>query len=297
MMSKKIAIQGYRGSFHELAANKLFGKRPKELVYCKTSIDVFEALDSGIVDYALMAIGNNRYGDINHVYDVLVNNRINNDEDKYWICAEVYINIRHCLLAVEGVEVNDVHTVYSQAPAIVQCFGYLHKRLRQAIAVQQDDTALSAQLVKELNSDKAAAIASKEAGKIFGLEVIAEDIQDDVNNLGRFVLIQLGSVAVPKDGSKTSFLLNTKHRIGDLVKGLKLFADEGINISYLQSIPIPNRPFEYRFYIDIDAGAQESAVKKAIAGLNKLDYQYDIIGSYKRAELPKLRDNPLNDWR
>src|ERR1700733_8637458 len=106
-MADKIAIQGYKGSFHDLAINKMYGKRPKETVYCKTIIDVFETLESGDADYALSAIGNNRYGDVNHVYDILVNNHLSQDHGRYYIVGEVYLNVSHCLLAIKGTKISD----------------------------------------------------------------------------------------------------------------------------------------------------------------------------------------------
>ena len=286
----RVAVQGYRGSFHDLAVDKLYGKKPKETVYCKTIIDVFESLESGRSDYALVAIGNNRYGDINHVYDILVNNHISSNNERYYIVAETYINISHNLLGIKGAKIPEIRTIYSQAPAIVQCFGFIHARLRNSIAVEQDDTALSAKLVSEIKSDSAAAIASKEAADIFGLEILAENIQDDVNNISRFILISLDKPLEYKGATKTSILLSTSHRNGDLTKALMLIADEGINLSYLQSIPIPNRPFEYRFYLDIDAGLDDGKVQKIIDGFEKYNYAHEILGSYKRAALPKLKD-------
>lgn len=286
----RVAIQGYKGSFHDLAVEKMYGKRAKETVYCKTIIDVFESLESHRSDYALVAIGNNRYGDINHVYDILVNNHISSNNERYYIVGETYINISHNLLGIKGAKIPEIRTIYSQAPAIVQCFGFIHARLRNAIAVEQDDTALSAKLVSELKSDSAAAIGSKEAAKIFDLEILAENIQDDVNNISRFILISLDKPLDYKGATKTSVLLSTSHKNGDLTKALHLIAEQDINLSYLQSIPIPNRPFEYRFYLDIDAGLDEPKLQNIIEGFDKFSYQYEILGSYKRAPVPKLKD-------
>lgn len=286
----RIAIQGYKGSFHDLAVEKLYGKKAKETVYCKTIIDVFESLESGRSDFALVAIGNNRYGDINHVYDILVNNHISANNERYYIVAETYINVSHNLLGIKGTKIPDIRTIYSQAPAIVQCFGFIHARLRNAIAVEQDDTALSAKLVSELKSDTAAAIGSREAAKIFDLEVLAENIQDDVNNISRFILISLDKPTNYKGATKTSILLSTSHKNGDLTKALNLIAEQDINLSYLQSIPIPNRPFEYRFYLDIDAGLEDEKLQKILEGFRKFSYSNEVLGSYKRAPVPKLKD-------
>jgi prephenate dehydratase len=289
-MIDRVAVQGYKGSFHDLAANKLYGKRDKQIIYCKTIIDVFETLENGLADYALTAIGNNRYGDINHVYDILINNHLSSTHGHYYIVGEVYLNISHCLLATPGTKISGIRTIYSQAPAIVQCFGFIHARLRNAIAVEQDDTALSAKLVSELKSNSAAAIASKETAKLFGLNILAEDIQDDVNNISRFILISLEKPKDYKNATKTSLLLSTNHHPGDLSKALDLISQSGVNLSYLQSIPIPNRPFEYRFYLDIDAGLEDPRVTGIIYGMAELGCQTETLGSFKKATLPKLKN-------
>lgn len=291
-MADKIAIQGYKGSFHDLALTKLYGKKPKEVIYCKTIIDVLESLEHGYSDYAFTAIGNNRYGDINHIYDILINNHLSGQHGRYYIVAEVYLNVVHCLLGVKGTQISDIRTIYSQAPAIVQCFNFIHARLRNAIAVEQDDTALSAKLVSELKTTSAAAIASKEAAKEFGLEVLAEDIQDDVNNISRFILISLTKPTSYSNTSKTSLLLSTgvEHKSTGLIKALDLLAENNINLSYLQSIPIPNRPFEYRFYMDIDAGLEDEKTIKFLSKLGTIGDDYEMFGSYKRAPIPKLKN-------
>ncbi len=297
-MIDRIAIQGYRGSFLDLALDKLYGKKPKQAVYCKTIVDVFESLENNLSDYALTDIGNNRYGDINHVYDILVNNSVSKSHKRYYLVGEVYMNISHNLMAIKGTKLSDIRTIYSQAPAIVQCFGFIHTRLRNSIAVEQEDTALSAKLVSELKSKSAAAIASLEAAKLFGLEVLAKDIQDDVNNISRFVLVSMKPPLTYRGASKTSMLISTKHRPGSLARALNLIAEKNINLSYLQSMPIPNRPFEYNFYLDMDAGLEDKRITDIKDELTGLGYDSKILGSYKKATIPKLK-NPhkrIKSW-
>ena len=298
MVIDRIAIQGYRGSFLDLAVDKLYGKKPKQLVYCKTIIDVFESLENGLSDYALTDIGNNRYGDINHVYDILVNNSVSKNHGRYYIVGEEYLNISHNLMVVKGTKLADIRTIYSQAPSIIQCFGFIHTRLRNSISVEQDDTALSAKLVSELKSKSAAAIASIEAAKLFGLEVLAKDIQDDVNNISRFVLVSMKPPLTYKGATKTSMIISTEHKAGSLAKALSLIAERNINLSYLQSIPIPNRPFEYNFFLDMDAGLNDKRVTDIKDELTALGYDSKILGSYKKAVIPKLK-NPqkrIKSW-
>ncbi|HEY4964285.1 MAG TPA: prephenate dehydratase domain-containing protein [Candidatus Saccharimonadales bacterium] len=288
-MLKIIAIQGAKGSFHEIATKKFFGSGEVDILYCQTFLDVFKALESGSASSAFVAIGNNRYGDIDHVYDILIANRLSSNTTKYWISGEVYINIEHHLIGLKGARVEDIKEVHSQAPAIVQCFSFIHRDLNKAVAIEEDDTALSAKYVAEWDDKTKAAIASKEAAKIYGLSVLADNIQDDENNITRFLLVEPNEDTRIDNASKTSLLLRTSHTPGALSEALNLFTKNDINLSYLQSVPIANRPFEYRFYIDIDGGIENKAVDMALSGLRKLGYQYDILGSYKRATVPKIR--------
>lgn len=288
-VTDKIAIQGYKGSFHDLAINKLYGKKSKQVIYCKTIIDVFESLEKGLANYALTAIGNNRYGDVHHVYDILINNHLPTKSGHYYIVAEFYQNINYCLLANKGASIASIRTIYSQTPAIVECYNFINTRLRNALAVEQDDTALSAQLVSQLKNKSSSAIASKEAGKLFGLDVLAEDIQDDTNNIYRYLLLSLKKPKSYKNATKTSIILAAGQQSGALTKSLDLLVGNNINISYLQSMPIPNSPFEYRFLMDIDAVIEDKRAKKFFKELNAMGYQYNILGSYKKASLPRLK--------
>jgi prephenate dehydratase len=287
-MLKIIAIQGAKGSFHEIATKKYFKAQEVDILYCQTFLDVFQALETGRASSAFVAIGNNRYGDIDHVYDILIGNRLSKSATKYWISGEVYINIEHNLVGIKGAKVEDIREVHSQAPAIVQCFSFIHHDLHKAIAIEEDDTALSAKYVHEWQDKTKAAIASKEAAKVYDLHIIAKSIQDDQNNITRFLLVEPNEDTLVDNATKTSLLLRTTHTPGALSNALKLFSDNEINLSYLQSVPIANRPFEYRFYIDLDAGMENIYLYKALAGLRKLGYQYDILGSYKKAVVPKI---------
>jgi chorismate mutase/prephenate dehydratase len=288
-MSKTIAIQGSRGSFHELAAKKYFGKQGRNIVFCQNFLDVFEALDSGQANYALVAIVNNRYGDINHVYDILIGNLLTDRIDKYWISGEIFMPIEHCLLGLPGTKLDDIREVHSQAPALVQSFSFIQSELKNAVVVEEADTAMSASLVNAWQDPTKAAIASKQAAKIYGLKMLKKGIQNDKNNLTRFIIIEPRKPIEIKHANRTSILIRTSHKTGDLAKAIGLFSRDSINISYFQSVPIPNRPFEYRFYIDIDIGSSDPKFKKVLKGLTDLGYEHYILGSYKRASIPRVR--------
>ncbi|HSX44672.1 MAG TPA: prephenate dehydratase domain-containing protein [Candidatus Saccharimonadales bacterium] len=282
----KVAIQGAQGSFHELAAQRYFGKKVP-IVYCDTFKAVFDAIHDNTASAAVVAIGNSHYGDIDQVYDRLIANNLNpKSKLKYWISGEVYINIEQCLLGVPGTTLKTITEVHSQAPALGQCFNFLHTRLSGVLHVEQDDTAKSALLVSQWQDPTKAAIASRTAAKLYNLKVIASAIQDHKVNITRFLIIETSAMHDLADSNKTSLLLKTSHQPGSLAKALVLFSDFDINLSYLQSVPIPHQPFQYRFYIDMEAGLEDKRVVKALKVLRLADYKIDVLGSYKKAKFP-----------
>ena len=282
---KPIAIQGAAGSFHEQAAQDFFGP-DVALLHCPTFAEVFASLRSGTSEQAVLAIGNSRFGDINHVYEELLKNYDNTQKQQLWISGEVYVRVNLCLLGIESVVLSQITEVHSQLPAIGQCFTFLHDTLRQAQVVEQDDTARSAELIAEWQDSSRVAIASKAAAQLHNLVVLKEHIQDDEYNVTRFVVIQNQRPTSAHRCSKSSLILRGGHRPGSLAQALNCFSEEKINLSYIQSVPIPERPFQYHFYIDIEAGIDEQRSQRALRALEKIDYEVEVLGSYQRAELP-----------
>lgn len=281
----KIAIQGAAGSFHEMAARKYFGANV-ELVYCETFEDVFAALQSELVQTAVLAIGNSRFGDINHVYDTLIRNHRHKSGHRYWITGEIYVAVELCLLGLPGTKTSDIKEVHSQIPALGQCFSFLHNELKGVVVVEQDDTAKSAQLVHEWSDPAKAAIASEQAGKNNGLEVLAHSIQDDKQNVTRFLVITIDKPEPLGICDKSSLLLRGNHAPGSLVQALGCFSDQKISLSYIQSVPVPEKPFKYNFYIDIEAGVEDARTTLALNELTTLGYEVDVLGSYQTATMP-----------
>lgn len=284
---KRVAIQGTYGSFHEIAAYKYFGKDVK-LVCCNTFTDVFDSLDAKKADACVVAIGNSRSGDIAKVYDILIQNHMKKANTKYWIGGEVYIKIDQCLLGVKSANLKTIKEVHSQTPALSQCTDYLRSNLGSAQLIAQTDTAKSAQLVSIWNDPSKAAIASASAAKLFGLKIIAKAVQDDPINITRFLIIECGKQLNTNGCSKSSLLLRTSHTPGSLAKALAIFSEHKINLSYLQSVPVPKSPFQYHFYIDIEASINDERVKKAFKILELDGYGVDVLGCYKRERVPSL---------
>lgn len=282
---KKVAIQGARGSFHEMAAEKYFGE-DAELICCETFEDVFEALNAGIADVAVVAIGNSRFGDIDAVYDRIIKSYLPPLSRQYWIHGEVYLAVEQCLLGVPGATLEDIREVHSQAPALGQCGEFLRGSLAQARLVEQEDTAGSAQLVAQWADRTRAAIASRAAARLHGLEILATGIQDDIKNITRFLIVSTHPVKDPLSQQKITLLMRTNHQPGSLARALTILSDRNINLTYIQSIPVPDTPFQYRFFIDIDDNSQPGTnMSQALEQLRAEGYEVSVLGGYKAAEL------------
>ena len=240
----KIAIQGDRGSFHHQAAIRHFGD-DISLVCCETFADVFGALNRHEADTALVAIENSLYGSINEVYDLLESHR-------YPITGELFIRIHQQLIGLPGAKLADIHTVYSHPVALAQCEQYLNVNLPQAKRTEYHDTAAAAEFVHTKQNSAIAAIASSEAARLYDLSVIAQNIEDNANNYTRFVSIGRTADTNTASHSKASLVIETDHTPGALARVLGIFADNGVNMTKLQSRPIPGKVWTYRFYIDIE---------------------------------------------
>lgn len=272
-----VAIQGQNGSFHQLAVASYFGD-DIDIMFCPKFYDVFEALTSGKTDYALIAIENSLYGSINEVYDLLI-------ENKLWICAEVYIRVRQCLIGLKGSKLSDITEVHSQAPAIGQCRDYLDKTLPKAKYIEQPDTAYSAALVAKLADPTKAAIASKEAASLHGLCVLAENIETYEHNYTRFVVLQ-NTVSETQDANKTTLILTTTgdDKPGRLYRALGVFAELNINMTMLHSRPVISKVWHYQFFIDIDCATQDKRMRECVARLQEQGNIIRLLGSYKSSK-------------
>ncbi|HUD10150.1 MAG TPA: prephenate dehydratase [Candidatus Saccharimonadales bacterium] len=273
----KVAIQGEPASYHSQAAEKFFGK-DMELLCCKNFKATFTALAAGKADRAVMAIENSLYGSINEVYDLLL-------QHKTWIEGEVYLHIQHCLLGLPGTTLRDVKEVHSQAQALAQCEDYLDTRLPHAARFEEYDTAGSVQLIQQRGDRAAAAIASKQASEMYGLQVLARNIETHRQNYTRFVVLRRDKKIVP-DASKTSIVITMASDTlpGSLQHALQAFASRNINLTMLQSRPITGRAWHYLFYIDIGVGLADKPLGEAMKEMKQQGCHVDILGTYAPAK-------------
>ncbi len=290
IFEQTVAIQGGPGSYHEEAAAQLQQEiGAKTLAYVDTFDDVFDGLLSAEWDSALVAIANNSVGFIAEPHARLINT-----PESFKIVGETYVRVDHQLLALPGAKLEEIKEVHSQAPALGQCSKYLAHVLPKAIIIEQHDTAGSAELVAGWHDLTKAAIASARAGSLHGLAPIAESIQDDSDNITRFLLVSNSKDTHPtfEIANKSTWLLDTGQKPGALHAALGPFSEYGVGISSLHSRFIPNSAFDMEFWMDIEADEQSEEMLQIRAKLERLGCTIRSLGSYASSTVPMLESMP-----
>jgi prephenate dehydratase len=274
-MATRISIQGYEGSFHQMAAQQFFGKNIG-VIPCATFREVIKLASSKKEsDGGVMAIENSIAGSILANYNLLQRSNL-------VITGEVYLQIRQNLLVNRGVGIDDIREVHSHPMAIQQCFDFLDKHDWKL--VETEDTALSAKHVHQHKSKHIAAIASKLAAELFDLDILTPNIHTLKNNYTRFLILSREEAAKEIDGAdKASVSFHTDHSRGSLAKVLAKIAEDGINLSKLQSFPIPDTDFKYSFHADMEFEDTDQ-FEKVIDDIKPLTEYLKIYGVYKRGE-------------
>ena len=272
---QRVAIQGYEGSFHQEAARIFFGGNPSILACGRFQEVVRSAQDPSLCDAAVMAIENSIAGSILPNYTLLRNSDL-------VIAGEVYLQIRQNLVVNPGVQLKDIHEVHSHPMAILQCLDFLNQFDWKLI--ETEDTALSAKHIHQRKSKHIAGIASSLAAQLFGLDILAPDIHTMKYNYTRFLVLCRKEMAVPvRDANKASVTFHTDHSRGSLARVLTLIADAGINLSKLQSFPIPGSEWKYSFHADMefdDTGQLERVLEIIRPAISDLK----VYGVYRKGE-------------
>ena len=271
----RVAFQGVEGSYSEIAARKYFSVRSDsmELVGCSSFQDALQMAESGEVGYAFLPIENTTAGSINQTYDLLRGTNLR-------IVGEEILHVRHCLLSIVGAKVEELQRVLSHPQALIQCSRFL-AALDEVELVAFEDTAAAAREVARVGDPTQAALASVEAAEIYGLDVLREAVADQDENWTRFVVISSLEIELdPRIAAKTSLILTTPHREGALAHCLNLLAEHGVNLSKLESRPVPRRPWEYLFYVDIEGSLDSEPLALAVAELRRECPYLRVLGSY-----------------
>jgi len=267
-----VAFQGKIGAYSEEAAIRFFGASTQSQPY-ESLEEVFKVVEGGEMQFGVVPIENSLEGSITQVYDLLL-------ESPLMVCGEIDLRISHCLIARAGVGLDTIRKVYSHPQALGQCRSFL-KHLDCEL-IPASDTAGSARMIKDLGFSDSAAVASARTAEIYGMKIIAREIEDTPNNFTRFFI--LGREDSPPSGNdKTSIVFSVKHRPGALYESLKEFASRNINLTKLESRPTRQKPWEYNFYMDFAGHHQEKEVGDALEKLEDSSIFVKILGSYPKA--------------
>ena len=264
----RLAYQGEPGAYSEAAA-LLYGGADVETLPCESFDDVFKAVINHRATHGIVPLENSIGGTIHRSYDLLLDHELS-------ITGEVELDVVHCLQALPGTKIEEVKTVYSHPQALAQCERYLRDLNVTAEAIY--DTAGGAKLVAEKRKPGIAALASRRAAEVFGLEVLQEAVQDYDFNITRFAVV---GGAQPKDGDKTTIVFALPSTPGALFKSLSVFALRDINLTKLESRPIPGRPWEYIFYVELAARRDDLACARALTHLAEFAKWTRVLGTYK----------------
>lgn len=272
---KKIAIQGIAGSFHEDAARRYF-EDEIQVVECKTFTSVCNLIDSDEVNIAVMAIENSIAGSLLQNYALIRDYHLK-------VIGEIYIHIQMNLMANPGVSKADIKTIYSHPIAIKQCSEYLERYFPDVKVIENQDTAASGKLVHDMELMDAAAIGNQRTAEIYELEILDTGLETNSKNYTRFLI--LSKHALPNAlSNKASLCFEVGHYYGALANVLNTFAENKINLTKIQSVPIIGKPNEYTFHIDVEWDSVEN-YEKALHAILKNVSSLSVLGEYVRGEL------------
>ncbi|WP_024481747.1 prephenate dehydratase [Cellulophaga baltica] len=275
-MKLKIAIQGVKGSNHHQVAKDYFGEHI-ELVECMSFDELVCQTLSGRADKAVMAIENSIAGSIIPNYALIHHNNLH-------VIGEHFLNIHHNLMVLPGQKIEDINEVHSHPMALLQCKDFLksypHIKLVEAV-----DTAETAQQIQEKQLIYIAAIAPKAAAELYGLEIIANEIQTITNNSTRFLIINKENKELPPEEiNKASIRFIADHKRGSLAALLNVMSDCNLNLTKIQSLPVIERPWKYAFFVDVTFdGYQDFSKAKSL--LEIMTEEFKILGEYKNARV------------
>lgn len=264
-----VACQGVEGAYSQLACEKFF-KSPM-IRYFETFDQVFNAIDQGLCKYGVLPLENSTAGSVTKVYDLML-------QHDFYIVRSFRLKIDHNLLAAPGTKLKDIREIYSHEQAISQCGGFLHS-LKNVHVVAMANTAVAAQMVASSGRRDVAAISSRSCMELYGLQNLASSIQDKGNNRTRFICISK-NVEIYPGADKTSIMMVLNHKPGALYKVLARIYALGINVTKLESRPIPDRDFEFMFYFDLETSIYSQEFQELMGELEDFCEEFKYLGSF-----------------
>jgi chorismate mutase / prephenate dehydratase len=269
-----VAFQGETGAYSEEAAFQHFGNGI-DVKPCENLDDVFRAVDEDRVSFGIVPVENSLEGSISRTYDLLL-------ESNLKVCGETELRVVHCLIANSGATVSTINRVYSHPQALGQCGAFLRHLGKELVPTY--DTAGSVKMIKEKGIGDGAAIASKRAAQIYGMKILAEEIEDNPKNFTRFFVLGKAD-AQPSGNDKTSIVFSVKHQPGALYELLKELADKKVNLTKIESRPTRQKPWEYNFYVDFEGHREDRPSKEALEQIDQLATFLKVLGSYPKFRL------------
>ena len=264
-----VACQGVEGAYSQIACEKIF-KSPF-IMYFKNFEGVFNAIDKGLCQYGILPIENSTAGSVKKVYDLMIRH-------SFSIVRSFRLKIDHNLLALPGAKLENIHEVYSHEQAINQCSEFL-QNLTGIKIIPVENTAVAAEMVAKSGRTDVAAISSRSCAELYGLKALATAIQDKGNNYTRFICISKNMEIFP-GSDKTSIMMVLHHRPGALYRVMARLYTLGINVTKLESRPLPDRDFEFMFYFDLDTSIYSEEFVQLMCELDDLCEEFKYLGSY-----------------
>ena len=264
-----VACQGVEGAYSQIACEKMFSS--PLIMYFKSFDAVFNAIEQGMCQYGILPIENSTAGSVTKVYDLMIRHNFS-------IVRTFRLKIDHNLLANPGATLADIKTIYSHEQAISQCSDFLHS-LPGVNVVPVENTALASEMVAKSGSKEVAALSSRSCAELYGLQCLAASVQDKGNNRTRFICISKNLEIYP-GADKTSIMMVTPHKPGALYKVLARLYTLGINVTKLESRPIPDREFEFMFYFDLETSIYSEEYVQLMCELDELCEEFKYLGSY-----------------
>jgi prephenate dehydratase len=269
----RVAVLGGRGTHSEAAAAIFFGDSLQAIPQNDFD-DIFEAVTRGHVDRGIIPIENSLAGSIHRNYDLLLRYNLS-------IVGEVQIPIAHQLIALPGVELNQIKKIYSHPQALAQCEHNLTRLLPHVERISTYDTAGSIKMLLEENIRDGAGLASQRAADIYHMNVLQTNMQDESENYTRFVIVAREPI-VPDGETKTSIVFSVENVPGSLFRSLAVFALRDIDLTKMESRPLRGKRWQYFFYIDFIGSQYETRCKNALSHLQEFASYFRILGSYPR---------------
>ncbi len=268
-----VAFQGEIGAYSEEAAFQHFGNSI-QVKPCESLDDVFEAVEQGEAQFGIVPIENSLEGSISRSYDLLLDSSLR-------VCGEAELQVVHCLIASPETRQDLIKKVYSHPQALGQCRTFLKHLGCELIPTY--DTAGSVKMIKERGITDGAAIASTRAAEIYGMKIIAREIEDNPNNFTRFFILAKQD-SPPSGNDKTSIVFSVKHRPGALHEFLRELASRNINLTKIESRPTRQKPWEYNFYLDFEGHREDKGARDALDNLERSSLFVKVLGSYPKAK-------------